>query len=108
MVGNPETGDKTSCEDISPLKSASLQRLIAHCWRVGTNPTNESITSGLRVIRAEPAPRLFALSDVRPVSLAFRAKADRARRRAVGGERRGERGTAGLRRSSPSFRRRCG
>jgi hypothetical protein len=42
------------------------------------------------------------------VYLAFRAKADRARRRAVGGERRGERGTAGLRRSSPSFRRRCG
>jgi hypothetical protein len=34
MVGNPETGDKTSFEDISPLKSASRQRLIGHCWRV--------------------------------------------------------------------------
>jgi len=34
FVGNPETGDKTSFEDISPLKSASRQRLIGHCWRV--------------------------------------------------------------------------
>jgi hypothetical protein len=34
IVGNPETGDKTSFEDISPLKSASRQRLIGHCWRV--------------------------------------------------------------------------
>jgi len=34
VVGNSETGDKTSFEDISPLKSASRQRLIGHCWRV--------------------------------------------------------------------------
>src|SRR5258708_6541600 len=49
---------------------------------VGTNPTDELITSGLRVIRPEPAPREFALSDVRPVSLVFRAKAAHLIRRA--------------------------
>jgi hypothetical protein len=49
---------------------------------VGTNPADEPITPGLRVIRPEPAPREFALSDVRPVSLVFRAKADHLIQRA--------------------------
>src|SRR5712664_573096 len=62
------------------------------CWfaiRIATRDSSRfvgnpylGIISGLSVIRLEPAPREFALSDVRPLSLVFRAKAAHLIRRA--------------------------
>src|SRR5712672_2832889 len=57
-----------------------LEPLGDHSRKVGPFPYR--IMEELPVIRLEPAPREFALSDVRPLSLVFRAKAAHLIRRA--------------------------
>src|SRR6266849_6559009 len=62
----------------------NLQVRFLEGWAPAMAPSYSTlgIISGLPVIRLEPAPREFALSDVRPLSLVFRAKAAHLIRRA--------------------------